>query len=297
METLNNTPFTLSVVVPSYNQAQFLGATLESLWSQNDPALQIVVVDGGSTDGSADIIRRHADRLAWWVSEPDRGQSHALNKGFARCTGQWLCWLNSDDLLLPGALRTLRAHIAREPQARWWIGGGHFIDERGRRTRDYRAPAGLREAAQLSDWRSHWFAQPSTFFARELFDAAGGQVREDLHYAMDLALWLRLLALAPPGLIDAELSGYRIHSAAKTGMLGVKAEMEIMRVLQDALGAERAMDRVACIAADRLEFEQKWRRLQTVVDPLARPYLRLKALWRALAGRGTGSGSGSGGPR
>ncbi|MBA2673310.1 glycosyltransferase family 2 protein [Ramlibacter sp.] len=276
--------FRISVVVPSFNQAQFLDATLRSLLAQQDPALDIVVVDGGSTDGSVDVIRRHEDRLAWWVSERDDGQSHALNKGFARCTGEWLFWLNSDDLLLPGALRALRAHIARAPETRWWIGGGHFIDERGQRTRSYGAPHGLRDAAGLSDWRTHWFAQPSTFFSRALFDQAGGRVRLDLHYAMDLELWLRLLARAAPGTIDAELSAYRIHSAAKTGMLGVKAEMEIVRVLQDALGAERAMDRVACIAADRLEFEQKWRKLQALVDPLARPYLRLRAAWRGLRG-------------
>lgn len=274
----------ISLVVPSYNQASFLEQTLQSLFAQADPDLEIVVVDGGSTDGSADIIRRHAGRLAWWVSERDAGQSDALNKGFARCTGAWLGWLNSDDLLLPGALRTLRAHMARAPQTAWWIGRGHFIDERGRRTRTFGAPAGLREAAQLSDWRTHWFAQPGTFFSRALFDRAGGRVREDLHYAMDLELWLRLLALAPPGIVDAELSAYRIHSAAKTGMLGVKAEMEIVRVLQDALGVERAMDRVACIAADRLEFEQKWRRLQALVDPLAQPYFRLRAAWRSLRG-------------
>ncbi len=274
----------MSAVVPSFNQAPFLAATLRSLLEQNDPALEIVVVDGGSTDGSVDIIRRHQDRLAWWVSERDEGQSHALNKGFARCTGEWLCWLNSDDLLLPGALRTLREQVARAPATRWWIGGGHFIDERGRRTRSYGAPHGLHDAAGLSDWRTHWFAQPSTFFSRALFDQAGGQVRQDLHYAMDLDLWLRLLAHAAPGTIDAELSAYRIHSAAKTGMLGVKGEMEIVRVLQEALGTERAMDRVACIAADRLEFEQKWRKLQAVVDPLARPYLRLRAAWRGLTG-------------
>lgn len=274
----------ISVVVPSFNQARFLEATLQSLFGQGDADLEILVVDGGSTDGSADVIRRHQDRLAWWVSERDEGQSHALNKGFARCTGEWLCWLNSDDLLLPGALRTLRAHMAREPGARWWIGGGHFIDERGRRTRAYGAPHGLHDAAGLSDWRTHWFAQPSTFFSRALFDQAGGRVRQDLHYAMDLELWLRLLALAPPGTIGAELSAYRIHSDAKTGMLGVKAEMEIVRVLQDALGTERAMDRVACIAADRLEFERKWRRLQALVDPLARPWLRLRDAWRGLRG-------------
>jgi glycosyltransferase involved in cell wall biosynthesis len=93
----------ISLVTPSFNQAEFLEATLRSVLDQGYPNLEYIVVDGGSTDGSTAILERYADRLAWWVSEPDRGHGHALNKGFARATGEILGWINSDDLLLPGA--------------------------------------------------------------------------------------------------------------------------------------------------------------------------------------------------
>jgi glycosyltransferase involved in cell wall biosynthesis len=285
METLN--PSRISIVVPSFNQGQFLGATLQSLLDQQDSNLEVLVVDGASTDGTIDVIHRFAEQLAWWISEADRGQSHALNKGFSCATGEWLGWLNSDDVLQPGALQLLRGYMGREPARQWWIGGGHFIDDEGVPTRPFQAPAGLQRPEQLSDWRAHWFAQPSAFFSRSLFDRAGGGLREDLHFAMDLELWLRFLAIAPPGIIDSGLCGYRIHNQAKTGMLGVDAEMEIVRVLQDALGPARAMDRVACIAADRLEFEQKWRKLQALVDPVARPLLKARSAWRALTGART----------
>ena len=274
----------ISVVVPSFNQGRFLAATLQSLVSQADPDLEILLVDGGSTDGSVDVIRRYEKHLAWWTSQKDDGQSDALGIGFARATGEWLAWLNSDDLLLPGAMKHWREHIARDPQRSWWIGGGYFIDAMGRRLGSYTPPVALTSPAQLSDWRTHWFAQPGTLFSRALFDRAGGTVRKDLHYAMDLELWLRFLQHAAPGLIADELSAYRIHEAAKTGVLRVPAEMEIMRVLMDALGAERAMDRVACIAADRLEYQLKWQRLQALVDPVFQPALRLRAAWRRLTG-------------
>jgi glycosyltransferase involved in cell wall biosynthesis len=272
----------ISVVVPSYNQCQFLAETLTSIFAQADVNLEVIVVDGGSTDGSVDLIKRHASQLAWWVSEPDRGQSHALNKGFAKATGDWLTWLNSDDLFLAGALLTLREKIEREPEKQWWIGGGRFIDERGRVLRHYRAPAGLVHPSQLSDWRTHWFAQPGTFFSRRLFAEAGGQVREDLRYAMDLELWLRFLAKSSPGFIDSELSAYRLHAAAKTTVLTPDCELEIVRVLTEQLGGKAALDRVALIARERMEFEQKYRRLERLLQPLIRVYSPAKRFVKTL---------------
>lgn len=258
----------ISIVVPSFNQAQFLAATLDSLLAQNDPALEIVLVDGGSTDGSVDVIGRYEKHLAWWTSERDRGQSDALNKGFARASGEWLGWLNSDDLLLPGALGQLREHIAREPQRQWWIGGGHFIDARERPLRPYRAPHGLAEAAQLHDWSEFWFAQPSTFFRRSLYQEAGTTIREDLHYAMDLDLWLRFLKISAPGFIDAELSVYRHHPSGKTEAASVNGEAEIVRVLAEHLGIECALGRVRNLARERNALRRAWDRWAPVLDPL-----------------------------
>jgi len=283
MEALK--PFTISIVVPSYNQAQFLPATLDSLLAQDDPALEIVVVDGGSTDGSVDIIRRYEKHLAGWTSERDRGQSDALNKGFARVQGEWLGWLNSDDLLQPGALRELRAHIARDPSRQWWIGGGHFIDARERPFRPYRAPHGLTEPAQLHDWSEFWFAQPSTFFRRSLYDAAGASIREDLHYAMDLDLWLRFLKIAAPGFIDAELSVYRHHPSGKTESASVGGEAEIVRVLVEHIGAERAMSRVRRLASERNALRRAWDRWSMLLEPITAAGSKLRSRLARLAAR------------
>jgi glycosyltransferase involved in cell wall biosynthesis len=283
-------PPLISVVVPSFNQAQFIGATLQSLIDQRDPALEILVVDGGSTDGSVQVIRSFERHLAWWVSESDQGQSHALNKGFARAQGDWLAWLNSDDVLLPGALSVLREHVAREPGLQWWIGGGHFLDAHGRRKTSFQPPRGLETPMQLADWRTFWFAQPSTFFSAALFRKVGGAVREDLHYAMDLELWLRLLVRAAPGIIPEAVSGYRIHEDAKTGMLTVPAELEIIAVIENALGRKALDARIRCIAADRLHFEQQFRRLERWAAPVAGPYRIMKSaigrLHRQTGGKG-----------
>ncbi len=270
----------ISIIVPSFNQAGYLEATLHSLLDQNDAGLEIVVVDGGSTDGSVEIIRRHEEHLAWWVSEPDRGQSHALNKGFAKAKGDWLGWLNSDDLLLPGALMALRQHVVQEPAREWWIGGGYFIDDRGRRFRDYRPPVGLREPAQLDDWRRYWFAQPSTFFRRVLFERAGGVIREDLHYAMDLDLWLRFLLTSEPGFIKSELSIYRLHAKGKTQSLAIQGEAEIVRVLIENLSIEAAMQRVCELAAERDALRYYSRRLENLMKPLIITYSTAKKLWK-----------------
>jgi glycosyltransferase involved in cell wall biosynthesis len=272
----------ISAVVPSFNQAAFIGLTLESLLGQGDPDLEIIVVDGGSTDGSVDIIRRYADRLAWWVSESDKGQSHALNKGFARASGEWLCWLNSDDMLLAGALATVRANIGRAPATQWWIGGGFFIDSNGVRGRSYHPPRKLERAEQLGDWRTHWFAQPSTFFTRTLLDRAGGEFDENLHYAMDLDLWIRLLEKAPPGFIETELSAYRLHAEAKTTVLTPACESEIVRVVATRLGLEAALERVSAIAQDRMELEQKYQRLAKFARPLLGIFGPLKRIYQSV---------------
>lgn len=272
----------VSIVVPSYNQGQFLDESLRSLFDQKDPNLEVLLVDGGSVDDSTKVIERWSSRLAWWESEKDRGQSHALNKGFARATGQWLGWLNSDDLLLPGALAQLRAQIESRPDVQWWTGGGRFIDVTGREISSYEATENLIRAEQLSDWRQHWIAQPSTFFTRAIYDAVGGNIREELHYAMDLELWLRLLKIAPPGRVPAPLSAYRTHAAGKTSAMAVQGEAEIVSVLAEHLGLELALDRVRLIATDRDAFLRRAERCERLLRPMSAPYSRVKRFLRQL---------------
>lgn len=258
----------VSVVIPSYEQARFLGETIESVLSQDYEPIEVLVVDGGSEDGTAEVLERYADRLAYHVSEPDEGQSDAINKGFARARGEWIGWLNSDDLLLPGAVSALMAYAAEHPDARWLAGGGWFVDEEGERLHHYDAPPGPLRAEDLSPWTGRWFAQPGTLMRRDLYDEAGGQVRRDLAYAMDLELWLRLGSVAPLHTVAADVSAYRLHVSSKTMAERADMEVEIVEVLLERLGWESARDRVRFLAEDHFDLS---RRHQELLQRLTRP--------------------------
>jgi len=125
-------PPLVSIVTPSYNQAQFIEATIQSVLSQDYPKIEYIIMDGGSKDGSVEIIHRYAGRLAWWVSERDRGQTDAINKGFAHANGEILAWLNSDDIYHPGAISEAVAHLTAHPETGMVYGDAALIDDQGR---------------------------------------------------------------------------------------------------------------------------------------------------------------------
>jgi glycosyltransferase involved in cell wall biosynthesis len=209
----------ISVVTPSYNQAAFLERTLESVHSQRgDFTLEHFVVDGGSQDGSVAILERWKDKL-WYVSEKDRGQSHALNKGIARATGEIIVWLNSDDTLLPGCLDAVSRYFTAHPEVKWAYGKCRIIDEHDVEIRRW-----VTHYKNLLGWRysyqklllENYISQPSTFFRKSFYDEVGG-VDETLKLDMDYDLWLRMGQLADPGILDGYLANFRFHTAAKTG--------------------------------------------------------------------------------
>jgi GT2 family glycosyltransferase len=218
----------ISIVTVSYNQGPFLEETLRSVLDQRYPNLEYIVVDGGSSDGSVGIIKKYADRLAFWVSEKDNGQSQALNKGFRRATGQILTWLNSDDRLAPGSLFTIaEAFLRHQPDL--------VVGRCARVTGQELVPSHLHRSSlppgeivplpldRLLDldgcWlKGHFFHQPEVFFTRDIFDRSGGSLREDLYYSMDYDLWVRMAKAGALVLAVPEITAiFRQHNKQKTG--------------------------------------------------------------------------------
>jgi GT2 family glycosyltransferase len=221
----------VTVVTPSLNQGAFIGRTVESVLSQRgDFDLDYLVVDGGSTDETLAILRRHAGRLRF-VSEPDRGQSDAINKGFRMATGEVLAWLNSDDTYEPGALHAALSAM-RETGARWCFGECRIVDEQDREVRRsisrYKSRLSRRYSLRLLLGRN-FIPQPATFFRRDLL-AEAGPLDESLHYAMDYDLWLRFARLAAPAFVSRPLASFRWYGGAKTAGRYRVAAWECFRI-------------------------------------------------------------------
>ncbi|HKX30507.1 MAG TPA: glycosyltransferase family 2 protein [Blastocatellia bacterium] len=205
----------ISVITPSYNQDAFLEQTIRSVLLQRYPNLEYIVVDGGSTDRSREIIQKYSPWLSYWVSEPDRGQSHAINKGLARATGQILCWLNSDDYYLPGALAAVGEILAD--------GEGNYaaVAHCLKIYADGRPPSVLEGRYEnrrrlLQYWKGYQMHQPSIFWRREIFEKVG-LLDEDLHQILDFDYWTRISRYADFINVDRILSCCNYHAAAKTG--------------------------------------------------------------------------------
>ncbi|MGA7326110.1 MAG: glycosyltransferase family 2 protein [Rhodomicrobium sp.] len=220
----------ISIVTPSFNQGQYIEETIRSVLLQGYPNLEYIIIDGGSTDNSVEIIKKYEKWLTYWVSEADRGQSHAINKGFARSTALLGNWLNSDDVLLRGALKAI-ANSYRQG------GGCGFIVGRS----EHRNPTGeavwhkvevlpLHTHDLLDYFLGVYIPQPSCFFELELYRKAG-KLDETLHYAMDLDLWLKLASFGPGRTVDAICSWTRVHENAKTFSGGNLLTEEVEAIL------------------------------------------------------------------
>jgi glycosyltransferase involved in cell wall biosynthesis len=202
----------ITIVTPSFNQAKYLPETIESVLNQGYPDLEYIIIDGGSTDGSVDIIKKYASHLSYWVSEKDAGQSAAINKGFARSTGDLLTWLSSDDILLPHALKHVAAAYSDDPHSRWFAGNCFFMDSQGRVSSTARAAGWCSILPRLGVSPLHG---PSSFFRRDLLERVGG-LDESFHYLLDSELWWRFYTAGEKFVqINEYLWAFRLHEEAK----------------------------------------------------------------------------------
>jgi glycosyltransferase involved in cell wall biosynthesis len=235
----------LTIVTPSYNQAPFIERTITSILDQGYPDLEYLVMDGGSTDGTVDILTRYADRLTW-VSEPDNGQSDAINKGLRKATGDVVAFLNSDDTYAPGALASVARYFEENPAMQWVYGKCRIIDEHDR---EIRRPITLYKNLLLRSYSyrkllaENFISQPATFWRRDLH-AEIGYLNEDEHYVMDYEFWLRLGRRYPAGVIPNYLANFRMYDASKSGSLSnpqFQDELRVAKAFSDG-------DRLAILA-------------------------------------------------
>lgn len=213
----------VTIVTPSFNQAGFLGAAIESVLAQTYRAIEYIVLDGGSSDGSVDILQRFGGRLAW-ESAPDQGQADALAKGFARAKGSILGWLNADDVLFPNAIADAVAHFAPHPDVALVYGDAVYLDAAGNRLMPARQVRPF-DRDRLR-YGSDYIVQPSAFFRRSAYQAVGG-LDASLHWSMDYDLWLKLARDHRVAYVPRLWSGYRLQDTAKTANGGFARLAEV----------------------------------------------------------------------
>jgi len=202
----------VSIVTPSFNQAEYLEQTMLSVLNQGYPEIEYIVVDGASSDNSPEIIKRYADRLAWWVSEPDAGQTDAINKGFAGATGEIMAYLNSDDLYRPDAVREAVEYLLGHPEIGMVYGDADYIDEHGTIIGQF--SAAQTDYGRLRRGYVH-IPQQAAFFRADLWRKVG-PLDSSFQFAMDYDLWVRISALAPLHYIRRPWAAFRLHDQAKT---------------------------------------------------------------------------------
>ena len=216
----------VSIVTPSYNQAAFLEQTIQSVLNQDYPHLEYMVVDGGSTDGSVDIIRKYADKLTWWISEVDSGQGDAINKGLAHANGEIVAWLNSDDYYLPGAIGRAVAIFNLHPDIGLVYGDVLAVDKESH----------MLNLLRYADWGLEGLlafriiGQPAVFMRRSVLEQAG-HLDLRYHLLLDHHLWLRLACLTGTLYVHETWAAARFHEAAKNTTRALEFSQEIYRIL------------------------------------------------------------------
>ena len=223
--THNDQPL-VSIVTPSFNQARYIEATIQSVLSQDYPRIEYLIVDGGSTDGTVEIIKKYAGRLAWWVSEKDQGQTDAINKGFGRAGGQILAWLNSDDTYEPGAVSAAVKYLSDHPDVGMVYGDCNFINDEGRVIGKF----GSAQTDYRLLRRGYVHIPQQTMFFRAEWWKQVGPLDPSFYFAMDYDLWTRLAARTELRYVPQTWANFRLHTTGKTIAADDRCWPEMIRV-------------------------------------------------------------------
>jgi glycosyltransferase involved in cell wall biosynthesis len=245
----------VSIVTPSYNQAGFIEETIRSVLLQQYPNIEYIIIDGGSTDGSVDIIRKYEPWLSYWVSEPDRGQSHAINKGWNHSSGDVIAWLNSDDLYEPNTFRDIALYFAENPEIHMIYGDCKIINKESEITDD--APIHEYDLKPLVC--NEWFiSQPTVFIRKEVLEIVGF-INESFYMVMDWEFFLRIaLAGFTIKYFKCPLARFRIWEDAKTTRYHTRAGREKLLVLDNIFSNQKYLPQIACFKNEAYGFVHSW---------------------------------------
>lgn len=242
----------VSIVIPSFNQGFFIEETIRSVIFQDYPNLEIIIIDGGSKDNTLEIIKKYEKYITYWVSEPDNGQSHAINKGFIKCTGDWVAWMNSDDCYLPGALNYLFADKKYEDYS--FMYGNYFIGESLYNHKEINVINGsmlsVRKLLYFFYGVDYIIPSQSVFVKRELLNKVG-LLNEKLHYCMDLEWYVRIL-LQKPKIVkyNKTLCFFRYNQTTKTSQMSRKDISENRMIVES--------EEIALSYESKLNYLNKW---------------------------------------
>jgi glycosyltransferase involved in cell wall biosynthesis len=225
----------ITVVTPSYMSVATIDDCIRSVLDQRYANLEYIVIDGGSTDGTVDVIRRYEEDLAWWTSERDRGQADALNKGFRRATGDLVCWLNSDDFFYPGAFDAAAAAYAAAPDSPFYFGNGYRVDRKGHKLSAFFEHGAVRFSREAMVFGLNHVLQPATFIRRAALEQVG-LLEERFHYGLDTDLWIRLAELGEPYPIEQHLAASREYGETKTASGSFVRAEELRRIAEQHAG-------------------------------------------------------------
>ena len=229
LEELSKIKPLVSIITPSYNQGRFIEETIKSVLSQEYSNLEYIIIDGGSSDETLNILEKYSSRLKW-ISEPDKGQSDAINKGLKMARGEIVAWLNSDDTYEPGAVEKAISFMTNNPEAALVYGHAGIIDEAGSRVRQFEATEPFNLWRLIYVW--DYIMQPTTFFRKCALEQVG-YLKEELNWCMDWDLWMRLGKEFPVGFIPEILANNREYAETKTSTGGRKRLNEIARLMRE----------------------------------------------------------------
>lgn len=221
----------ITIVTPSYNQANYIGRTIESILGQDYPNIEYIVMDGGSTDGTVDILKKYGDRIIW-KSEKDKGQADAINKGLRIAKGEICAYINSDDTYEPGAFAKVAEYFNEHPDTKWVYGKCRIIDEDDKEIRKFVTwykNIRLKRYSFRKLLAENPISQPATFWKRELHDEIGVFDEKEYH-VMDYEYWLRIGQKYPAGVILDYLSNFRFYADSKSGMQTKERFQDELRV-------------------------------------------------------------------